>query len=274
MLESRFNNKGPRQFGTWSFTLIMSIALCPPALSAETAIPDNPRLIYEEPTSLTGAIYAREARSEDLLFRFKRVATRSGSTLDVLREYTYPDGKPAAREHVVYEGNALAVYELEELQTGATGNVKIERDPKHPAKTMIAFQYTHKASAGANPAVKREPLPRDTLINDMVGPFLAAHCELLLRGEKVTCRCVVLSRKETVGFSFIKESESKWRGQDVLILKMEPTSIFISALVDPLIFTIEKAPPHRVLQYVGRTTPKIAEGRRWQNLDAVTVFDW
>jgi hypothetical protein len=55
---------------------------------------------------------------------------------------------------------------------------------------------------------------------------------------------------------------------------MQPTSRLLSALVDPLYFTVEKSPPHRVLQYVGRTTPKKLAGDQWKDLDAVTVFDW
>jgi hypothetical protein len=192
----------------------------------------------------------------------------------VRREYTYPDGRPAAREHVLYEGNRLVAYELEDLQTGAAGSAKVERDPKRPANASLAFQYSPSASARPSSAVKSEPLLPDTLVDDMVGPFLAAHWEALQRAEKVSCRYAVVSRRETVGFAFLKESDSKWRGRDVLIVKMEPASWFISALVDPLFFTVEKAPPHRVLQYVGRTTPKLPVGGKWKDLDAVTVFDW
>jgi hypothetical protein len=55
---------------------------------------------------------------------------------------------------------------------------------------------------------------------------------------------------------------------------MEATSRVIALLVDPLFFTIEKAPSHRVLEYEGRTTPKTKSGNKWKDLDAVTVFDW
>ena len=30
----------------------------------------------------------------------------------------------------------------------------------------------------------------------------------------------------------------------------------------------------RILQYVGRATPMIKRGSKWEDLDAVTVFDW
>jgi hypothetical protein len=46
-------------------------------------------LKYEEPKLLTGTIYAKDSPSQQVLFKFKRVATRSGSKVNVLREYTY-----------------------------------------------------------------------------------------------------------------------------------------------------------------------------------------
>jgi hypothetical protein len=44
--------------------------------------------------------------------------------------------------------------------------------------------------------------------------------------------------------------------------------------VDPLFFRMEMAPPHRTLEYTGRTTPKALVGGKFKDLDAVTVFDW
>src|SRR5690348_14565143 len=74
---------------------------------------DSPasKLEYEAPKYLTGTIYAQGGDPQKVLFKFKREATRSGSTLQVNREFTYPDGTLAAREQVVYEGDALASFE-------------------------------------------------------------------------------------------------------------------------------------------------------------------
>ena len=55
---------------------------------------------------------------------------------------------------------------------------------------------------------------------------------------------------------------------------MEATSVIIAALIDPIRLTMEKEGRHHVLQYVGRTAPKIKNGNKWNDLDAVTVFDW
>jgi hypothetical protein len=90
----------------------------------------------------------------------------------------------------------------------------------------------------------------------------------------VNCRYIVVPRAETVGFSFTKHSETARGDEAVLVVKMQPTSRLLAALIQPLYFSIERVPPHRVLRYVGRTTPKIQAKGKWNDLDAVTVFDW
>src|SRR5204863_139322 len=74
------------------------------ARSAEAGKSGAAELKYEEPKHLTGSIFAPEAGQERLVFKFKREATVSGSTLDVLRDYTYPDRALAACDHVVHDG--------------------------------------------------------------------------------------------------------------------------------------------------------------------------
>jgi hypothetical protein len=226
--------------------------------------------MYEEPKYLTGAIYAPD--SDRLLFKFKRVASRSGSRLEVRREFTYPDGKLAARERVIYEGDALESVELEELQVGAVGSARIRRASDDAAKGSIEFEFGKEP--GGRLKVRTEGIREKPLIADMVGPFLKSQWEALAHGEAVKCRYIVVPRKETVGFTFTKDAASTWHGRQVLTVRMEATSPFVAALVNPLVFTIEQAPPHRVLQYVGRTTPKIQAGGKWKELDGVTVFDW
>ena len=229
-------------------------------------------LKYEAPQYLTGAIYGQGADSKKLLYHFKRVATRSGSTLKVERTYTYPDGKPAARERVVYEGDSLVSLELEELQIGAAGSARVRRSAPNAAKGSIDFEY--RAEPGGRTKTSSEALKANTILGDMVGPFLASNWDALARGDQVKCRYLVVPRRETVGFTFVKSGESTWQGKEVMLVKMEASSVLLAALVDPLFFTMEKAAPHRVLQHAGRTTPKLQVGSKWKDLDAVTVFDW
>jgi hypothetical protein len=142
-----------------------------PPSSVALSEPGAPGFKYEVPRFLTGSIYSRDAK--ELLFKFKRTANRSRSTLNVEREFTYPDGKPAAREQVVYDPEGLVLYELQDLQLGATGSVSLRRAPGRPTGATLEFRYT--AGPGAKPKTRRETWQENTLIADMVGPFLAQH---------------------------------------------------------------------------------------------------
>ena len=259
------------RFWPWFAALWLGLTV----LSTRAAEAPNQReqkpLRYEQPVYLTGSIYSPVDRTQ-LLFHFTRKATRSGSRLNVVRDFTYPDGRLAARERVVYDGDWLMIYELDEVQTGSKGSAVLRRESGDPAEGTIEFEFMK--SGGGNPGVRREKLAPDTLINDMVAPFLVSHWPALLRGEKPKCHFIVVPRKETIGFMFSKVLESQWQGQSVIVIKMEPSSVLLRSLVAPVLFTIQKKPPHRILEYTGRTIPKLHEGRSWKDLDAVTVFDW
>ena len=259
--------------GVCSAWMALSMVQCMTLLSAaETNSPAT--LKYEEPKSLTGTIYAHDSDRKHPLFIFTRKATRSGSSLNVIRDYSYPDGKLAARERVHYEGDALVYFQLDEFQTGEQGSSVIRPDRKKPVEKVIYFQWSKDEKSRSKPQIGQEFLRKDVLISDMVGPFLLSHWDELMKGSEVKCRYIVLPRKETVGFTFTKQREGISAGKAVVILKMEPTSPIIAELVDPLLFTIEKEGAHHVLEYTGRTTPKLKAGNKWKDLDGVTVFDW
>jgi hypothetical protein len=232
----------------------------------------TPIFKYEEPKSLAATIYSLDRKT--VLFKFCRRSTRSGNQLEAIREYAYPDGKLAARERVLYIGDDLQAYELQELQTGEYDRATVNPNSANPARKTLSFESSKDLASRGSPRRASETLRNDTLNNDMVGPFLASHWDALVKGEEVKCRMIVVPRRETVGFRFVKESESQWKGGPIVILRMEPTSPVIRALIDPLHFKIEKGGAHRVLEYSGRTTPKTKSGSQWADLDAITVFDW
>jgi len=95
-----------------------------------------------------------------------------------------------------------------------------------------------------------------------------------MRSDVVKFRFISLEHERTFEFRFVKTAESVQDGRAVVQIKMEPSNIFVSQLVDPLIFTVEKDGAHRILSYTGRTTPRVKKGKAWKYLDAETVFDW
>lgn len=227
---------------------------------------------YEQPDYRTATIYPDASNRKLVLYHFKRTVTRSGPLVKVLREFTSPDGTVAARERIAYEGDNLVSFELEEIQINSVGTAKVQPPSTAEPKGRIAFEYITGANSKTN--ANTEAVAPDLLVGDMIGPFLVAHWDDLMRGKAIKCRYIVASRVETVGFEFKKTSESKQSGKAVVIIKMSPSSLIISALVDPLYFTLEKDGEHRLLEYSGRTAPKTKAGNKWKDLDALTVFDW
>ena len=256
-----------RMIQTAATAFLLCFCVVPAALAVSPNGPD-----YEQPTILTGAIYQLGSHPDRILFTFRRTSIRAGSTVQVLREYLPPDGALAARERAVYENGRLVSFEVEQLQTGAKGSATLREDRLRDNRQSISFDYL--AKPGARIEKKSEGPRKAVLISDMIPSFLLDHWNELTNGAAVKFRFIVLERAETVGFKLAKESESTWRGQPVIIVKMDPTSPIIARLVDPVRFTIETQGRHRILAYSGRTTPMIKHGNTWQDLDALTVFDW
>lgn len=221
---------------------------------------------YLEPKTLTGTIYA-DASLKQVLFTMRRSATNSGSTIHVVREFNLPSGALAAREQVVYEDGQLKSFQLDEMQVGANGSAVVQSDG---GNAKMIFNYTE----GAAKKSGSEKFLSEILVSDMVGPYIVAHWDTLSKGGTVKCRLVASSRAETVGFKFFKESDSTWHGTPVMMVTLEPSSIIIAQVVEPLHFVVEKSAPHRVFEYTGRTTPSIQKNGKWDDLDAVTVFNW
>jgi len=227
---------------------------------------------YTEPRLLRGTIYESGPATNRVLFTFRRTAQSSGSAVRALREYWSADGKLAARETVEYERYKLLSYELEEFQANVKGKAVLQPDSKDNRKQQISFEYMR--AGVSKKQTETQELSKDVLINDMLPGFIVDHWDELMRGVALKFRFIVLQRLETVGFKLVKESETIWQGQHVARIRMEPTSLVIAQLVAPVRFTVEKGGAHRILQYVGRATPMIKRGNKWEDLDAVSVFDW
>jgi hypothetical protein len=221
---------------------------------------------YLEPKTLTGTIYA-DANLKQVLFTLRRTATNDGSTIHVMREFNLPNGTLAARERVVYEGNQLKSFAFEDLQRGSAGELTVQSSG---GDSKINFNYLE----GTTKKTGSEKFLNEMLISDMVGPYIVAHWDSLTKGAVVKCRLIAMSRAETVGFKFFKESDTNWHHKPVMMVTLEPTSIIIAQLVAPMHFVIEKESPHRIYQYTGRTTPSVLKNGKWEDLDPVTVFDW
>jgi hypothetical protein len=256
---------------SYIFAAIVFFSATLARVDSVTAQSANP-LKYEEPRHLSGTIYTADRKKA--LFNFSRSSVRTGNLLTVSRAYTYPDGSVAVREKVSYEGDRLREYDVEDLQLASHGSAKIVYDASDPSRSQIFYEYLKDIHSGKKPKTDTEPFRNNCLMGDMVAPFLMDHWSDLLRGNEIKCRYIVVDRRETVGFTFVKDSEARRAGRNVIILKMFPTSRIIAAVIDPLFFTIEKDGQRRILEYTGRVPVKIKDGSKWKDIDGLTVFDW
>ena len=245
------------------------IAICTDAATnSVTAEPFD----FATPALLAGTIYATGSDHKKTLFTFQRTATRSGTTVHVERKYVGPDGSVAATESIVYESGRLASLEMKEFQAGLWGNLQIKSDLKNPIRQKIVIDHGNIKDTKKSPTT--DDLAKDTLIDDTIYPFILANWDELLKGTSVKFRFVSLEWEKTFGFKLAKSGESKVNGTPVVVIRMDPTSLLVAHVMDPLYFSVEKAGPHRMIEYIGRTTPRIRSGKSWKYLDADTVFDW
>lgn len=246
----------------------LSLVLLRPAISQCTEVG---ALSEAQPNSLTGTIFETSSGTNKTLYTFHRSATRTNVTVYARRDFLNPDGSLAAREQAILERGRLVSFELDERQTGARGFARVTADPKNSARQRLVFDWiTREGKKKTN----HEVLQPGTLVGDMIPDFIVAHWRELSRGNEVPFRFIVPARLETVGLKLVKESDVTWRGQAAVRLRMEASNFIIAQIVDPIFFIVEENEPHRVLEYIGRTTPKQRDGNNWKDLDARTIYDW
>lgn len=226
---------------------------------------------YANPPVIKATLYEIGSAEKKVLFTFRRSATQTGDTVHAERQFLRPDGSVAAVENVVYNAGQLVSFQMKEFQANVSGDIEISPDPNKPGrqKMVIAFSHSLQPSKGT-----AQTLAPDTVIDDNLYPFMLAHWDDLMRGGTVKFHFVSLEWKRTFMFHFVKTGEATRDGRAVELIKMEPTNIFVAHFVNPLYFTVEKDAPHRILSYLGRTTPRVKKGSSWKYLDAETVFDW
>lgn len=227
---------------------------------------------YAQPALLTGIVYEAGSGHKKVLFKFQRVATRSGSTVHVERKFLLPDGAAAATENIVYESGQMVSCEMKELQADLWGSILIKGDSHKPARQKIII--SHGRGGDTKKPGTSDDLSRDTLIDDTIYPFIVAHWDDLMRDGSVKFRFVSLEWEKTFGFKLSKSDESFRDRTQVVTIKMESTNLLVARFMNPVYFTLEKNDPHRIVEYLGRTTPRVKNGKSWKYLDADTVFDW
>lgn len=217
----------------------------------------------------SGEVFSLKNPSTTALFLFERISEplepsvekTTGLGQKIKSIYKTPSGEIAVLETVEIDTSGkLKRLEQDRRQNNERGVLEIRDDTAH-----FTYQRDGKTESDSEKATP----------NLVVGPWLVPHLLLnwdtLLQGKTIDVRFAVLDRKETVGFKFFKYSEEHRNGQDLIILKMKPTSIVIAAIVDPLYFYFDKK-TKALVELHGRTIPKIYKDGKWQDLEAKIIY--
>ena len=256
----------------WIGALLLGRLVCP--AGDTNAAPPALTIDLASPAVVTGTFYEIGSNRQKVLFTFRRAATRTGDQIQVEETFTLPDGTVACREHIEYRTGRLVTYNTEDLRADIRGSIAIDADPKNPKKERVSLEQIQGRNPGAKIVKGVELLQTNTLISDTIYPFILDHWDELMRGAAVKFRLLSLDPASTFGFKVVKEAETTGSGRPAVRIKMEPSNLIIAQLIRPIYFTIEKAAPHRVFTYTGRTTPREKVGGAWKFVDAEAVIDW
>lgn len=215
---------------------------------------------------LTGKIFEAESAKQSLLFTFRGEADIKPGLKVLTTTYTSSEGKVAAIETTEFAIDAsgqerVSSFRLNQKQLGAEGSIEIKNG-------RATFTYTRDGRS----KTKAMDAGDDFVVGPGVFNFLRGHWTEILAGKKLKVRFAVLERLETIGFEFSKDKDVRLNGKPAVVVKMKPSSLLVSALVDPIRFYISADATH-LLEIHGRSTLKRELNGGLKDFNAVTVFE-
>ncbi len=219
---------------------------------------------FTPPTALAydlkGHLFEKGTGRKNLLFKWERTEKKGPHGHHILGVFKYPDGKTAVEEETILKDGALHSYTVRQNQTGETFKVEV-----HDGKLHFSGEKDGKIETNT------EDWQPSFLVGPLVVAYLSQHRDLILQGKSLDVRYGALARKETIGFTFQKVEEITKDGVPAVVIKMKASSLFLSAFVEPLYFTLRKS-DFRILELLGRTLPYKKEGGEWKDLDCDVVY--
>jgi hypothetical protein len=132
-------------------------------------------------------------------------------------------------------------------------------------------KMTHRESAKDKEKQEQIKWTGTMVFPPTVVPRMQLAWDTLMSGRKLEIDMVVPSRLGSYGFRLAKEAETESEGRKIVVMVLEPGSMLVRRLVDPMRFIWSVDAPRRLLEYRGRTTIKDAKG---DPIDARIVYHY
>lgn len=210
----------------------------------------------------TAKIYDLKDRTKHM-FDYKSDFEITGDTKTIVNTIMDLTGEVLVVEKtIVKTDGTLVSFEQDQKQLKTTGKLEVADGKAHFTFTRDGKTKTDDEKAGA-----------DFIVTPTLVAYVQKHWDQVMKGETVKMRLGVLDRLETVGFQMKKDSEKELDGQAAVVLKMKPSSVIISALVNPLFFSFSSDGKH-LLTLEGRTNVKIPVEGKLKDFDGYTVYTY
>lgn len=214
-------------------------------------------------TTTSAMVYELGTNREHPLFRYERREFEvDGDKNRIESVFTDLQTNERAFIELVEEqdGHVLS-YEWTHFQMGESGKVEVENGTARYRRIR-------------NGSVKTddEDAPENLVIGPTLIVYLKRHWDELMAGKEIPVRIGVPDRMEDFGFKFKKLKEEQRRSGPVVHVQLKPTSIFVSAVVDPIYFVFSKD-GKKLLSTAGMSLLKVKKDGKWKDLMAETVFE-
>jgi hypothetical protein len=210
----------------------------------------------------SGVLFEQNSNQQKKLYTLQ-VTESSPEGGDSLSVYKDLEGNVVIEEKTQLKGADLVKFEIDHKQLQQKGVIELKEGKAYFTKVM----------PDGKSSTKDEKVGKTFVVAASFRKFVKANFEDLKAGKTIDFRYGVWDRQETVGFEVFKEKLEKQGDQEVVVLKMKPSSFLIAALVKPIFFKFN-ADGSRLLEMNGRVAPKKKDGTSWKDLDAEVLYSY
>ncbi len=192
------------------------------------------------------------------IFTLQLTESTTGPSQQSEAVYKTPDGKIAVHEHLLLENGRLKKYTTEHPLIHQSGTIEV-------AGNKLLFSYT----ADGKTKTDHDDFKENTIVPATTLDFIHSHWDQLMKGDFVDARFASAERRETIGFEFFKNGAESIDGHTAVMIRMKPSSMFISAFVKQMTFIFDQS-SKQLLEFHGRIIPK--QGTK--DVDGIIVYHY
>lgn len=212
--------------------------------------------------SYSADLFEQGSNKQKKLFTLDVVLASEGELSQYKAQFKDLSGQVVVEQNSTLKGAELLKDEVQQKQLGQVGKIEVREGRVYFTKIVDGKEQT-----------SDEKLESTLVSSSNFVKFVNSKFDQILKGDSVSMRYAVWARKETVGFSLKKVSESGEGDKKVIEVKMSPSSFIIRQLVNPVLFKFN-FDGSRILEMNGRVQPLLKVGEKYKDLDAEVLYKY